>query len=105
MVDIRNSSSEHSSKYHDPKDKSENILKNTEWVGDLAVRWGLTGDYNSLCTEGEKHEHYTRVLEGRHPINDHDLVKTAGEGRKRAALVVTFSAPKTFSIAEHIYGD
>ncbi len=81
-----------------------------QWQGQLAERWGLTGDVNE--------EQFARLSEGQHPATGEQLVRhqTAREyenGRgemvrsmeHRAGWDATFSAPKSVSLTALVGGD
>ena len=81
-----------------------------EWQGQLAERWGLTGEV--------KEEQFARLSEGQHPATGEQLVRhqTAREyenGRgemvrpmeHRAGWDATFSAPKSVSLTALVGGD
>ncbi len=81
-----------------------------QWQGQLAERWGLTGDV--------KEEQFARLSEGQHPATGEQLVRhqTAREyenGRgemvrsmeHRAGWDATFSAPKSVSLTALVGGD
>ena len=81
-----------------------------EWQGQLAARWGLTGEV--------KEEQFARLSEGQHPATGEQLVRhqTAREyenGRgemvrsmeHRAGWDATFSAPKSVSLTALVGGD
>src|SRR5437867_13296700 len=70
------------------------------WYGQLASRWGLTGEV--------REEHFQRLAEGQHPVTGEQLVRhqTARETKNargetgttmehRAGWDATFSAPKS----------
>ncbi|NYF81304.1 MobF family relaxase [Granulicella arctica] len=81
-----------------------------EWQGQLAERWGLTGEVNE--------QQFARLSEGQHPATGEQLVRhqTAREyenGRgemvrsmeHRAGWDATFSAPKSVSLTALVGGD
>jgi conjugative relaxase-like TrwC/TraI family protein len=81
-----------------------------QWQGQLAERWGLTGEV--------KEEQFARLSEGQHPATGEQLVRhqTAREyenGRgemvrsmeHRAGWDATFSAPKSVSLTALVGGD
>ena len=81
-----------------------------EWQGQLAERWGLTGEVQE--------EQFARLSEGQHPVTGEQLVRhqTAREyenGRggmvrsmeHRAGWDATFSAPKSVSLTALVGGD
>jgi hypothetical protein len=74
-----------------------------QWHGELARRWGLSGDVTD--------EHVHRLADGQHPVTGERLVEhqttreyTDGRGERvtpmthRAAWDATFSAPKSVSL-------
>src|SRR5216683_1835853 len=80
------------------------------WHGQLAHRWGLTGEV--------REEHFERLADGQHPVTGEQLVRhqTARETRNargetvttmehRAGWDATFSAPKSVSITALVGGD
>ena len=81
-----------------------------EWHGKLAEEFGLAG-----CVDTE---HFARLADGQHPINDEQLVrhrsvsKYTGDNGKAVAPVehragwdATFSAPKSVSLTALVGGD
>jgi conjugative relaxase-like TrwC/TraI family protein len=89
---------------------SEGELIRGQWHGQLADRWGLTGEV--------REEHFERLAEGRHPVTGEQLVRhqTARETKNargetvttmehRAGWDATFSAPKSVSITALVGGD
>jgi conjugative relaxase-like TrwC/TraI family protein len=80
------------------------------WSGELAARWGLSGEV--------REEHFQRLAEGQHPITGEQLVRhqtaretTNARGEKattmehRAGWDATFSAPKSVSLTALVGGD
>ncbi len=80
------------------------------WHGQLADRWGLTGEVRD--------EHFERLAEGQHPVTGEQLVRhqTARETKNargetvttmehRAGWDATFSAPKSVSLTALVGGD
>src|SRR5919109_4658975 len=89
---------------------SEGELIRGQWHGQLADRWGLTGEV--------REEHFARLAEGQHPVTGEQLVRhqTARETKNargetvttmehRAGWDATFSAPKSVSITALVGGD
>jgi conjugative relaxase-like TrwC/TraI family protein len=89
---------------------SEGELIRGQWHGQLADRWGLTGEV--------REQHFERLAEGQHPITGEQLVRhqTARETKSargetvttmehRAGWDATFSAPKSVSITALVGGD
>ena len=89
---------------------SEGELIRGQWHGQLADRWGLTGEV--------REEHFERLAEGQHPVTGEQLVRhqTARETKNargetvttmehRAGWDATFSAPKSVSITALVGGD
>src|SRR5436853_314365 len=89
---------------------SEGELIRGQWHGQLASRWGLTGEV--------REEHFARLADGQHPITGEQLVRhqTARETKNargetvttmehRAGWDATFSAPKSVSITALVGGD
>jgi conjugative relaxase-like TrwC/TraI family protein len=81
-----------------------------EWQGQLAERWGLTGEVNE--------QQFTRLSEGQHPTTGEQLVRyqVAREYKNergemvrsmehRAGWDATFSAPKSVSLTALVGGD
>ena len=80
------------------------------WHGQLARRWGLTGEVSA--------EHFQRLAEGQHPFTGESLVRhraactytndrgqTATTMAHRAGWDATFSAPKSVSLTALVGGD
>src|SRR6202008_56841 len=89
---------------------SEGDLIRGQWHGQLAERWGLTGEV--------REEHFERLAEGQHPVTGEQLVRhqTARETKNvrgetvttmehRAGWDATFSAPKSVSLTALVGGD
>jgi conjugative relaxase-like TrwC/TraI family protein len=89
---------------------SEGELIRGQWHGQLADRWGLTGEV--------REEHFERLAEGQHPVTGEQLVRhqTARETKNargeavttmehRAGWDATLSAPKSVSITALVGGD
>jgi conjugative relaxase-like TrwC/TraI family protein len=89
---------------------SEGELIRGQWHGQLADRWGLTGEV--------REEHFARLADGQHPVTGEQLVRhqTARETKNargetvttmehRAGWDATFSAPKSVSITALVGGD
>jgi conjugative relaxase-like TrwC/TraI family protein len=89
---------------------SEGDLIRGRWHGQLADRWGLTGEV--------REEHFERLAEGEHPLTGEQLVRhqTARETKNargeavttmehRAGWDATLSAPKSVSITALVGGD
>src|SRR5256885_16631449 len=89
---------------------SEGELIRGQWNGQLAGRWGLTGEV--------REEHFERLAKGQHPVTGEQLVRhqTARETKyargetvttmeHRAGWDATFSAPKSVSITALVGGD
>ena len=81
-----------------------------EWQGQLANRWGLTGEVNE--------QQFARLSEGQHPETGEQLVRhqaareytnergeTVRSMEHRAGWDATFSAPKSVSITALVGGD
>ena len=81
-----------------------------EWQGQLADRWGLTGEVNE--------QQFARLSEGQHPETGEQLVRhqaareytnergeTVRSMEHRAGWDATFSAPKSVSITALVGGD
>jgi conjugative relaxase-like TrwC/TraI family protein len=81
-----------------------------QWHGQLATRWGLSGDV--------REEHVERLADGRHPITGERIVRhqtprpyvnargeTVTPVAHRAAWDATFSAPKSVSLTALVGGD
>jgi conjugative relaxase-like TrwC/TraI family protein len=81
-----------------------------EWQGQLAERWGLTGEVNE--------QQFARLSEGQHPVTGEQLVRyqaareyTNERGEMvrsmehRAGWDATFSAPKSVSLTALVGGD
>jgi conjugative relaxase-like TrwC/TraI family protein len=81
-----------------------------EWQGQLAARWGLTGEVNE--------QQFARLSEGQHPETGEQLVRhqaareytnergeTVRSMEHRAGWDATFSAPKSVSITALVGGD
>ncbi|MGE3511202.1 MAG: MobF family relaxase, partial [Vicinamibacterales bacterium] len=81
-----------------------------QWHGQLAARWGLTGDV--------REDGFQRLAEGRHPLDGQQLVRpqpmrvyTTEDGKQtktlehRAGWDATFSAPKSVSLTALVGGD
>ncbi len=81
-----------------------------EWQGQLAERWGLTGEVQE--------RQFARLSEGQHPVTGEQLVRhqTAREYENRRGAMVrsmehragwdaTFSAPKSVSLTALVGGD
>jgi conjugative relaxase-like TrwC/TraI family protein len=89
---------------------SEGGLIRGQWHGQLADRWGLTGEV--------REEHFERLAEGRHPATGEQLVRhqtardmknargeTVTTMEHRAGWDATFSAPKSVSLTALVGGD
>src|SRR3954451_11827954 len=89
---------------------SEGELIRGQWHGQLADRWGLTGEV--------REEYFERLAEGQHPVTGEQLVRhqTARETKNargetvttmehRAGWDATFSAPKSVSLTALVGGD
>src|SRR5262245_12676652 len=89
---------------------SEGDLIRGHWHGELAERWGLTGEV--------REEHFERLAEAQHPVTGEQLVRhqTARETKNargetittmehRAGWDATFSAPKSVSLTALVGGD
>jgi conjugative relaxase-like TrwC/TraI family protein len=81
-----------------------------EWQGQLAERWGLTGEVNE--------QQFARLSEGQHPTTGEQLVRyqvareyknergeTVRSMEHRAGWDATFSAPKSVSLTALVGGD
>ena len=81
-----------------------------EWQGQLAQRWGLTGEVNE--------QQFARLSEGQHPATGEQLVRhqtareytnergeTVRSMEHRAGWDATFSAPKSVSLTALVGGD
>ena len=81
-----------------------------EWHGQLAEKWGLSGEVNE--------EHFARLAEGQHPQTGEQLVRhqtpreytndngeTVKAMEHRAGWDATFSAPKSVSLTALVGGD
>ena len=81
-----------------------------EWQGELATRWGLTGEVNE--------QQFARLAEGQHPETGEQLVRhqtareyvnaegeTVRTMEHRAGWDATFSAPKSVSLTALVGGD
>ena len=81
-----------------------------EWQGQLAERWGLTGEVNE--------QQFARLSEGQHPERGEQLVRyqaareytnergeTVRSMEHRAGWDATFSAPKSVSLTALVGGD
>ena len=81
-----------------------------EWQGQLAERWGLTGEVNE--------RQFARLSEGQHPTTGEQLVRyqvareyknergeTVRSMEHRAGWDATFSAPKSVSLTALVGGD
>src|ERR1700722_17250404 len=81
-----------------------------EWQGQLADRWGLTGEVNE--------QQFARLSEGQHPETGEQLVRhqaareytnergeTVRSMEHRAGWDATFSAPKSVSVTALVGGD
>ena len=89
---------------------SRNQQGHSEWQGQLAKEWGLSGAVGD--------EHFARLTEGQHPITEAQLVRhqvpRTYEGKNgkevtsvehRAGWDATFSAPKSVSLTALVGGD
>jgi conjugative relaxase-like TrwC/TraI family protein len=89
---------------------SRNQQGHSEWQGQLAKEWGLSGAVGD--------EHFARLTEGQHPITQAQMVKhqvsRTYEGKNgkevtsvehRAGWDATFSAPKSVSLTSLVGGD
>jgi conjugative relaxase-like TrwC/TraI family protein len=89
---------------------SRNQQGHSEWQGQLAKEWGLSGAVGD--------EHFARLTEGQHPITEAQLVRhqvsRTYEGKNgkevtsvehRAGWDATFSAPKSVSLTALVSGD
>src|SRR5580698_9533638 len=86
-----------------------------EWQGQLAERWGLTGE--GLSGEVQEQQ-FARLSEGQHPATGEQLVRhqtareyvnaqgeTVRSMEHRAGWDATFSAPKSVSLTALVGGD
>ncbi len=95
-------SADHAESYY-KREHTEDYYVGSEtigtWFGKGAAKLGLTGDV--------RREHFRRVLDGRHPALELELVRgsTAKDGKRTAAWDVTFAAPKSVSIVAVIGRD
>ena len=82
----------------------------SEWQGQLANEWGLSGAVSD--------EHFARLTEGQHPFTEQQMVKhqvsrtyEGKDGKEvtsmehRAGWDATFSAPKSVSLTALVGGD
>jgi conjugative relaxase-like TrwC/TraI family protein len=89
---------------------SRNQQGHSEWRGELAKEWGLSGAVGD--------EHFARLTEGQHPFTEAQLVRhqvsRTYEGKNgkevtsvehRAGWDATFSAPKSVSLTALVGGD
>jgi len=89
---------------------SRNQQGHSEWQGQLAKEWGLSGAVGD--------EHFARLTEGQHPFTQQQMVKhqvsRTYEGKNgkevtsvehRAGWDATFSAPKSVSLTALVGGD
>src|SRR5438067_85697 len=107
----------HARRYHEEEFQNARENYYTEgamirgvWHGQLAERWGLTGNV--------REDQFERLAEGQHPVSGDQLVRhqTAREARNargdtvttmehRAGWDATFSAPKSVSMTALVGGD
>jgi conjugative relaxase-like TrwC/TraI family protein len=89
---------------------SHNQQGHSEWQGQLANEWGLSGAVGD--------EHFARLTEGHHPFTEEQMVKhqvsrtyEGKDGKEvtsmehRAGWDATFSAPKSVSLTALVGGD
>jgi conjugative relaxase-like TrwC/TraI family protein len=89
---------------------SRNQQGHSEWQGQLAKEWGLSGAVGD--------EHFARLTEGQHPFTEERMVKhqvsrtyEGKDGKEvtsmehRAGWDATFSAPKSISLTALVGGD
>ena len=89
---------------------SRNQQGHSEWQGQLAEKWGLSGAVGD--------EHFARLTEGQHPFTEEQMVRHQvsrtyeGKGggevtsmEHRAGWDATFSAPKSVSLTALVGGD
>ena len=74
-------------------------IQNSEWTGAGAKELGLSGAVKS--------EDFERLLNGKHPTREQEILgrRGAGKGAPRAGIDLTFSAPKSVSLAALVGGD
>jgi len=107
----------HARRYHEEEFQnarenyySDGELIRGQWHGQLADRWGLTGEV--------REEHFAQLAEGQHPLTGEQLVRhQTARGTKnargepvttmehRAGWDATFSAPKSVSITALVGAD